>query len=82
MRNYRNAFIAFILVVCLIVMMMTILANADDKIRTSARSAIVYQPDTNSFPYAKNADEQLASGFLGSYFGFSVEVFHVEILPL
>ena len=60
MRDFRKAFVAFILVVCLIVMMMTILADADDRIRTSARSAVVYQSDTATFPYAKNADEKLA----------------------
>ena len=57
--NYRNSVIAIILVICLVTMLLTILATADDRLSTSARSAAVYEPKTRSFPYSKNMHERL-----------------------
>lgn len=60
MRDYRSTVIAIILVICMVVMMMTILADADESLKTSARSAVLYEPSTNTFAYTKNENERLS----------------------
>lgn len=59
MRYNRNNIIAILLVVCLVVMMMTILANADANIGVSAKSAALYEPKTRTFPYSKDMNRRM-----------------------
>ena len=59
MRDNRNAIIAIILTTCLVIMMMTILASADANINTSAKSAAVYEPRTQTFSYSKDINRRL-----------------------
>ncbi len=59
MRDNKNAIVAIFLTVCLIVMMMTILASADQSISTSAKSAALYEPRTHTFSYSKDINRRL-----------------------
>ncbi len=59
MRDSRNAIIALFLMACILVMLMTILASADGVFNVSGRSALLYEPKTETFIYSKNIDEKL-----------------------
>lgn len=59
MRDNRNGIIVLFLMACVIVMLMTILASADEAFNIRAKSALLYEPKTQTFIYSKNIDEQL-----------------------
>ena len=61
-RNNINVYIAILLLTALVFSFLTIYAFGEHKkdgVSVSARSAVLYQPDTQAFLYAKNADERL-----------------------
>ena len=60
MRDTRNAVIMLFLMACMLVMLMTILASADESLNISARSALLYEPETQTIILSKNIDERLS----------------------
>ena len=62
MKNNLNLYIALLLIISLIFCSLTIFAfghTDNHKISTSARSAVLYVPETGSFLYSKNANQRL-----------------------
>ena len=62
MRNNLNLYIALLLITALIFFSLTIFAfghTEAQKISLSARSAVLYQPETQNFLYTKNASQRL-----------------------
>ena len=59
MYDSRSKIIVFIIVLCLILSLFTIFISSESAPSVSAKAAALYQPDTDSFLYLKNADERL-----------------------
>ena len=62
MRNNLNLYIALLLITALIFFSLTIFAfghTESQKISLSASSAVLYQPETQNFLYAKNPNQRL-----------------------
>ena len=61
-RNNINLYVAALLIATLVFSFLTIYAFGEHKasgISLSARSAVLYQPDTDNFLYSKDADTRL-----------------------
>jgi len=59
MYDNRNKIAVFIIVLSLILSLFTIFISSESIPSVSAKAAALYQPDTDSFLYLKNADERL-----------------------
>lgn len=59
MYDNRSKIIVFIIVLSLILSLFTIFISSESTPSVSAKAAALYQPDTDSFLYLKNADERL-----------------------
>lgn len=60
-NNRRSMYVAIILIAIILLTLVTVYASATvgETLRVSARSAVLYQPDTDRFIYTKNADERM-----------------------
>lgn len=59
-RRNTNFYIALFLITALLFSLITIYAAGEQKAKsTSSKAAVLYQPDTDSFLYSKNADKRL-----------------------
>ncbi len=59
MRDPVRLFVSFILIVCLIIMMLTILASADPRLSIGARSAALLECSSGEILYSKDANLKL-----------------------
>ena len=58
-RNTHVIYLTVILVTVLIFSFLTIYASSEAALSVSARSAVLYEPTTDSVIYSKNADARL-----------------------
>ena len=59
MKDIRAWLISFFIIVSIILTSLAVLASAEEKRYYSAKAATLYNPDTATFLYEKNADERL-----------------------
>ena len=60
MYNNKNKIIVILLIITLIFSVFTIFVYSDSGLSVSAKGAVLYEPETNTFLYSKNANTRLA----------------------